>query len=427
MLRPVKPAGLATPGLNWRARANGGTFYWVARPDLVERGYSLKSARLWPPTASPRLEPAADEWNEMASSCARLQGQMLEWGNCKSTDFDPRAIYDGTMGSLVKIYRTDPDSPFQELRDAARYSYSSSLDTLTTAVGGARVLELTFRDFKRWHGEFCKPKDIGGLRRLPRGHRLMTMIRIVMAFGIMAKLPGCAEASVVLSKMEFTNPKKRTIFMTPGQCIAHRTKAHEMGLASIAFVDATMFELGVRQKDVIGETLPMSAPGVSDVVHHGRKWLFGMHSSELSPDLIWTHRLSKSLRGRNAIMDPGAGKLEQFDLKAYPMVMEEIGYLRGKVGAIVTNERTGRPWNQSTFGLAWRKIARAAGIPDHVQCRDYRAGSITEGRKAGNRLEDMRIHAGHTKIQTTEGYDRADLETRNNVAQLRVKHRAKTA
>lgn len=425
MPRPVKPAGLATPGLNWRARANGGTFYWVARPDLVERGYSLKSARLWPPTASRRLEPTPDEWNEMASSCTRLQGQMLEWGNCKAEAFDPLAIYNGSMRSLVKVYRTDPDSPFQELR-TARHSYSSSMDTLDVAVGDARVLELTFRDFKRWHKEFCKPEP-GGLLRKPRGHRLMTTVRIVMSFGALVKLPGCEEAKAVLSGMEFPNPKKRSVFITAPQCIAHRAKAHEMGFASVAFVDATMFELGVRQKDMLGETLPMSEPGLSDVTYHGRKWLYGMHSGEVSPDLIWTHRLSKSLRGRTAILDPNAGKLEQFDLRAYSMVMEEIGYLKGKTGAIVINERTGRPWNQSTFGLAWRKIARAAGIPDHVQCRDFRAGSITEGRKAGNRLEDMRIHAGHSRLQTTEGYDRTDLETRNNVAQLRTKHRSKTA
>lgn len=427
MLRPVKPADLVTPGLNWRARATGGTFYWVARPDIVERGYSLKSARLWPPSASPRLEPTADEWFEIASSCARLQSQMLEWGNCKTTGFDPRAIYDGTMKSLIRVYLTDPDSPYRELRDAAQYSYSSGLRTLEASVGGARLLELTFRDFKRWHEGFCKPKGPGGMLCKARAHRLMTLTRILMAFGALVKLPGCADAKAALAGMEFANPKRRTVFMTPGQCIAIRIHAHKAGFPSIAFTQAAMFELGTRQKDIIGETIPLSDPGISDEIYHARKWVHGMHSSEISPDLIWTHRLSKSLRGRNAIMDPGAGKLEQFDLKAYPMLMEEIGYLEGRKGAIVICERTGRPWNQSSFGSTWRKIARAAGVPDHVQNRDSRAGSITEGRKSGNTLENMRIHAGHSRLQTTEGYDRADLETRNNVAQLRVKHRQQTA
>lgn len=427
MLRPVKPDRLDTPGLNWRARSNGWVAYWVARPDIVERGYSLKSARLWPPSANPRLEPTTDEWNEIASSCARLQGQMLEWGNSKPTAFDPRAIYDGTMRSLVKIYLADPDSPYKELRDAAQFSYSSGLRTLDLAVGGARVLELTFRDFKRWHGEFCKPKVPGGLLRRPRGHRLMTLVRIAISFGALNKLPGCADAKAVLGGMEFTNPKRRTVFMTPAQCIALRIQAHKAGFPSIAFTQAAMFELGARQKDFIGETIRLSDPGISDTVYHGRKWVNGMHSSEITPDLIWTHRLSKSLRGRNAILDPTAGKLEQFDLKAYPMLMEEVRYLEGREGPVVICERTGRPWNQSSFGTTWRKIARAAGLPDYVQNRDSRAGSITEGRKAGARLEDMRIHAGHSRLQTTEGYDRADLETRNNVAQLRAKNRPQTA
>jgi hypothetical protein len=64
-----------------------------------------------------------------------------------------------------------------------------------------------------------------------------------------------------------------------------------------------------------------------------------------------------------------------------------------------------------------------AGVPDEVQNRDSRSGSITEGRKAGAQLEDWRHRAGHADIKMTQICDRSDIETKNKVATLRVKAR----
>src|SRR6476646_496322 len=98
----------------------------------------------------------------------------------------------------------------------------------------------------------------------------------------------------------------------------------------------------LRQKDVIGEYVPESEPGLSDILHHGCKWMHGIGWKEISPDLILTHRLSKSLRGKNAVLNPSAGKTEVFDLKNYPMVMEELQYITDRSGPIVKREETGR-------------------------------------------------------------------------------------
>lgn len=419
--RPNKPDNLSTPGLNWRERSGSWVAVWIARADLVKRGYASRTARLWA-----GVEPTADDWTVIASSCERLQSQMLEWANEGSLDWNPYAIYDGKLKSLVRIYQDDPDSPFQELRPFTRKAYTTMLRILVAAVGDARIPELTFRDFKRWHQGFCKPKSASGPTRRARGHGLMTHIRIVIAFGALLKLPGCKDAKEILSGMEFPNPKKRTAFITATQCIAIRRKSHEMGWPSIAFAQAVMFETGVRQKDAIGERIPVSEPGLSDVIYGGKKWLHGMHSKEISPDLIWTHRLSKSLRGRNAILDPAAGKTEQFDLKAYPMVMEEWQHASLIGGPVIVCETTKQPWDSTYFGMIWRKVATAAGIPKNVQNRDNRASAITEGRKSGATLEDMRVVAGHSKIATTAGYDRIDLETRGKVATLRSKNRPQT-
>jgi hypothetical protein len=426
MPRPTKPAGLNTPGLLCRKRKHGFTFYWVARGDLVKRGYSLKSSRQWPPSIDmTRPEPTADEWLAIASNCERLQTEMLQWANLSVAGFDPRAIYDGTMASAIRIHQTDPDSPFQNLRYHSKTNYESMGRTLTATVGSARIPELTFRDFKRWHEGFCKPKVEGGPLRKARGHGLMTHVRIVISFGALLKLPGCRDAKEVLAGMEFTMPKRRKEFITPDYAIAIRQEAHRQGVPSVALAQAFMFDLMLRQKDVIGETVPVSEPGISEVTYHGRKWLHGIHWKEVSPELILTHRLSKSLKGREAINDPTAGKTESFDLKRYSMVMEELEHATTRSGPLVICEATGRPWNQTSFEEKWRKIATAVGVPLNVQNRDSRAGGITEAFDSAAPADQVRRHAGHSQLSTTMGYSRDSIEAKNNVQDFRARTRTK--
>jgi hypothetical protein len=87
----------------------------------------------------------------------------------------------------------------------------------------------------------------------------------------------------------------------------------------------------VRQKDVIGEWLPKAWPGISDVHWGKRKWLMGLRWEQIDVDLILKHRLSKSVRGRNNVMNPDIGTVKGWDLKAYPMIMEELARLCGGV------------------------------------------------------------------------------------------------
>lgn len=426
--RPVKPETMNAPGLNWRPRKDGWIAYWVARPDLIKRGYSLKSARLWPPSSGPsRAEPSIEEWSEISAHCIRLQSEMLGWGNCRNAAaWDPRAVYDGTVKSLIRVYLNDPDSPFQSLRYHTKLSYGSMLRTLETAVGNARIAELTFRDFKRWHEAFSAPKIAGCPPRRARGHGLMTALRVLIAFGKLLKLAGCADAKETLSDMDFEMPKRRTAFITYEQVNAIRREAHRRGLPSMALAQAVMFELTMRPKDVLGERIPVAEPGVSEVTHHGKKWMHGLHWKEISDDLILTHRISKSLRGRDAISDPSAGKTETFDLKAYPMVMEELQHVTDRSGPVIVYEKTGRPWDHKRFAAVWRKLATAVDIPNNVQNRDSRAGGITEALDAGAKPDQVRRHAAHSQLSTTMGYSRGSVESKNNVEEFRVKNRPKT-
>lgn len=420
--RPTKPATLSAPGLCWRPRRDHWEARWVARADLVKRGYAPTSQRLWAGTA-----PSSEDWDAIGSAATRLQDEMLAWLKIPSTGFDPVKMYDTRLKSLIEIYERDPDSPFRNLRYEVRQTYSSLGRTLTKAVGNAIVPALTFRDFKRWHESFSAPKQVGGPLRTARGHALMTHLRIVLSFGDLLRLQGCAGARDVLSKMEFPNPRRRVEVVTSGQAVLIRQEAHRQGYPSIAWAQSLMSDLMLRQKDVIGDLVPMEEPGVSEYVYLGRKWLYGLHWKEVSSELVVRHRLSKSLKGKNAILDPNAGKLETFDLKLYPMVMEELQHVTHREGPLVIREDTGRPWDSKSFNRAWRKIARAAGIPDSVQNRDSRAGAITEAFDADASPDKVRRSAGHSQLSTTMIYSRGNERARAEVIELRSKNRPQTA
>lgn len=424
--RPVKPESLSAPGLNWRRRKDGWVAYWICRTDIAERGYSLKSVRLWPPSAKPRPEPDVDEWLFIGSQCDKLQAEMLEWGNCGPANWDPRTVYDGTVATLIDVYQRDPDSPYQELRLNSKKGYDSKCKSVKIAVGAARVPELNFRDFKRWYEGFCKAGADGKARKA-RGHGLMTQVRIVFAFGSLLKLPGCREAKDTLSEMEFSTPKRRTVIITYEQVLAVIAEAHRRGVRSIALAQSIMWDMGVRQKDAIGEWSPFSEPGISDVTDHGDKWLFGMRLDNIVNGIL-THRLSKSLRGRNAVADPEAGKVKRFDLTLYPLVMQEMAFLgERRTGPMVIAEHTGLPWRQKVFAEKWREIARAAGVPDNVQNRDSRAGAATEADIMGIPLEETGKALGHAKPDTTRIYTRGEDAITAKVAILRTKNRPQTS
>jgi hypothetical protein len=97
--------------------------------------------------------------------------------------------------------------------------------------------------------------------------------------------------------------KTRNEYMTAAQCRLLRSNAHEHGRPSVAVEQAFVFELGLRQKDVIGEWIPIKWPGLSDVVWGPRKWLMGIRWDEIDADLILRHRLSK-FRSRCAARAP---------------------------------------------------------------------------------------------------------------------------
>jgi hypothetical protein len=170
--------------------------------------------------------------------------------------------------------------------------------------------------------------------------------------------PGCERLSIVMHKMRFKMAEPRKQRLTAEQASAVRRMAHKMKLPSIALAQALQFDCKLPQKDVIGEWVPLSEPGASDVIHKGLKWVRGLRWNTIDENLI--------LR---------LGRVE-FDLKLAPMVLEELttwGERPTDGRPIIVREVDGFPYASHEFRRQWRQIARAAGMPDTVYNMDSRA------------------------------------------------------
>ena len=67
---------------------------------------------------------------------------------------------------------------------------------------------------------------------------------------------------------------------TPAEAI--RALAPSIGRRSLGLAQAFQFDLMLRQKDVIGEWVPMGEPGNSTVLREDKKWLRGSKWSEIT-------------------------------------------------------------------------------------------------------------------------------------------------
>jgi hypothetical protein len=438
--KPKVPADLSAPGLIYRLRRRGWVLSWSPRSDLMELGYQGKTVRLWPSDTTPpqQTEPTRPEWEVISAWCVRYHAEQLLWARGGIKD-DPKSLFDGTIGSLVEIYQKLEESPFRAVRFQTQQTYASSLGALKATIGKVRVAHVSFNDIAGWKKEFAT-NESGGKPMKGRAANLIGMLKQVFLFGalVLPKTSGCHDVCDIFAKMAEAKmmggtSRQRKEYMTVTQCRLLRHKAHEMGYHSIALEQAFAFELGLRQKDVIGEWIPKAWPGITDIHWGPRKWLIGIRWDEIDADLVLKHRLSKSVRGKDNLMDEDEGKMKAWDLRACPMIMDELRWLAGKdnveradlpaSGPLIIFENLGRPWTADHFQDRWRKVATAAGIPVTLQNRDSRPGAATEADLAGAPREKTQRLLGHAKGATTEIYIREELEAQRELAKLRAEKR----
>lgn len=323
--------------------------------------------------------------------------------------------FDGTFGSLLDLYETDTESTYRVLKPSVRKSYDTYVGRLKAHIGALRVDVSTGRDLKRWFGEWRFDKD--GSDHLPRARFVLSVLKAAVSFGVVCRLPGCRDFREVMSEMEFPTVPSRTWAPTAEQITAARNAAHAVGAHSRALVYALQFEATLRQWDVIGQWVPLSDPRPSLVIHKGRKWIGPMWSA-INENLVLKVKPTKT--------ENSTGVEVSFDLSACPMVMEEIARIpeSDRKGPLIKYERTGLPYQIYTFSEGWRADFKAAELPTDMWNRDLRAGGVTEGGKSGASKDDRRKVAGHAREETTEIYDRDQLEAHRRVMQSRTAYRS---
>lgn len=132
-------------------------------------------------------------------------------------------------------------------------------------------------------------------------------------------------------------------------------KANEIGLSSIALAQAFQHDCKLRQKDVIGEWVPLSEDGTSDVIHGDMKWLRGIRWSKIDHNTL-RHSASKG------------GNEFEMDLRKATRVLRQFERMgkRWPCDATIIDDDTGLPYKTVEFRRQWRRVADAAGVPKHI-------------------------------------------------------------
>jgi len=303
------------------------------------------------------------------------------------------SVFDGTLAKLVRLYQSDPRSSYHQLRYHVRKNHDFTLDRIVNERGGYRVADLTKADLD----EIYRIYSADG-KKPAMGRLIMGKIRTIFAFGASILEDADCQRLVgifqTLQPLHFGVPKARVQRLTRDQANDICAAARKKDWGSIALAQAIQFESELRQKDVIGEWVPVSEAGPpSEIIDDKkRKWLHGVRWSQVDENLILHHVTSFQ------------GKEVKIDLKRRPMIMEELEHQYGlnrngtpnraklpSGGPIIICEYTKRPWLAAEFRRKWRIVANVVGVPNTVKNMDsIRSKTGEEDRETGESDKDER-------------------------------------
>jgi len=420
MIERTPPRIEGAPGLVWRERKKTWVAYWQARSDLVKRGYAPGAKKLWE-----GVEPDDIDRLEIASQCEDLQSAMLVWGRERDGTGKPLPLV--TLSNLIDKYQNDDDSAFHKKRYEARQGKAALLKRIDKRFGDVMLAEITGRMILSWYKEWSD-----GGQKISAGGAFIATLRTLFRFGAgLLDDAECSRLAGTLSSQSYKGTKPREVALSADQVTAIRKAARARNWHFMALAQAIQFECTMRQRDVIGEWVPVKEPGMSDVVQtktfkgekKTKKWITGIRWEKIDENLILRHVTSK----RNK-------KLEN-DLKLAPMVLEEFQHMFGSTdraampasGPVILCEVNMWPYYNTEFRRKWRKVATEAGIPKNVKNMDTRSGAITEAAAAGADMEKVRKAATHSNVAQTQNYSRDDAQATAEVMTLRVARRNKPA
>ncbi len=397
----MEHAEAPTPGLKWRTRKDGRRVpIWVAKPDAVKSGYPVKTVNL------SGLEGAA-----LSDRCRALEAEMVAWLNRPRT-----AAFDGSLGSLLRLYETHEDSTYQALKPASRAPYDTYLRKLGEWYGDKALAKTTGLDVKQWHREWRKPKTAGGKERVGAAAFALAVLKAALSFGIVSGIPDCDRIKAALSELRLPKPRPRALAPTAADVEKAREAAHELGRHRAALAFALQFETSARLWDVIGQWVALDDPRPSAVISGRRKWV-GPTWANIDGSLVLSFSPSKTDQTTRARV--------HVPLSRCPMVTEELAKIPQdhRAGPLIFDEKTGLPYFHPTWINLWQKVRAKAELDPRLWSRDLRAGGITEAQMAGATPEDRAKMAGHSTKVNQEVYARDNVKASGRVVEARERFR----
>jgi hypothetical protein len=271
-------------------------------------------------------------------------------------------IFDGTFAGLIASYRSHPLSPFHKLKHKVRLNYDNSLKRLETDIGQERIDTWSAQSIQRAYDEKWAANG-----KISMGHSLIAKLRLLCTFGsTILNDDASTRLSAIMGNMRFAVPKSRSERLTREQVRSIRIAAREhFGWDSIALVAAIQFEFPtLHQVDILGEWVPLSEPGTSDIVKEDGKWLQGLRWSDIDDNMVLRRLVTSGRKNQQ--------KIVEFDLRRFAMTMEEINRTPPwrRKGPLIICEFSGLPWTNNEYRRKWRIVADKAGIPNNIRSSD---------------------------------------------------------
>jgi hypothetical protein len=264
----------------------------------------------------------------------------------------------GTVRDLVDHYKTDEASTYRTLRFQTREHYDGQIKRILEQLGDLKLEALDADGIQAMRDAWSAGNK--GVM----ANSLISILRIIINFGAnVLHDKECERLAGAIMRIKTNDPPSNKTRITEAQANAVRAAAHRKGRPSIALAQALQFDCKLQQKDVIGEWVPLSENGSSDIIAFDKKWVSGIRWNQIDSNLILTHTASRN------------GKEIRLDLRTYPMVVEELNKIGTlpTTGPVIRSEASGDPWVTGEFRRWWRICARAAGIPDGVNNGDSTA------------------------------------------------------
>jgi hypothetical protein len=320
-----------------------------------------------------------------------------------------RAV-EGSVQWLFSWYRQQ--EKFKELAHKTRKGYEecmAAVEEISMKVGKFGTRQAGGVDGPIADRLYKKAVDKHGERQ---GSYMMQVCRLVWNF---AARPGYSKITGVkvnpFKEMGITASSgtgKGNVAATRAQYDAYRAAAHELGYPSMAAAAALCFEGCQRVWDVFGFEDP------------DKRKVRGIFWSDYKPGEKIS--LIQSKTGK-VITLPLTETFDGEVTRLYPELEDELASLprtSAKGEMIVRREFDGRPYPIDYMPKIHGKILKKAKLPKEIRFTSFRHGGLTEIGDAD--ITDSRAVSGHSKVETTLIYNKANVEKARKIAARRREH-----